>query len=264
MVKHFFAVVIREGRKIAPDAFSGLLFRRRASRNHNENMRKEALVVFAKAPIPGQVKSRLIGALTPEQVTELYVCFLQDTFAMMEAVQEEREQLSLVLCYTPADDLEAFEAADLDGCLMLAQHGQDLGERLHNCLTDLQATGFQTVVILGADSPTLPEEIVIEAFARLTQSQAVVIGPSTDGGYYLVGLNQAQPALFTGMDWGSETVLAQTEARAAELNLRLSRLPEWNDVDTPEDLRQLQEQISAGAAEAPKTTKYLKKLLAKP
>ncbi len=224
---------------------------------------KEALVVFAKAPIMGQVKTRLIGALTSEQATELYVCFLQDTFAMMEAVQDEREQLSLVLCYTPADELEAFEAADLDGCLMLAQHGQDLGERLQNCFADLFAAGFHSIVILGADSPTLPDEIVVEAFDRLTEPGAVVIGPSTDGGYYLVGLNQSQPELFRQIKWGSETVLAQTQTRAAELKLSISLLPEWSDVDTPADLTTIQEQIAAGEAAPPKTTKYLKKLLAK-
>jgi uncharacterized protein len=224
---------------------------------------KEALVVFAKAPVVGQVKTRLIGTLTPEQVTELYVCFLQDTFAMMEDVQSEREQLSLVLCYTPADELEAFEAADLEGCLMLAQRGQDLGERLQNCFADLFAAGFASVVILGADSPTLPDEIVIEAFDRLTLSGAVVIGPSTDGGYYLIGLNQSHPELFTQINWSSEAVLAQTEARAATLNLDISRLPQWNDVDTPADLKIIQEQIASGDTMPQKTSKYLKKLHAK-
>ncbi len=224
---------------------------------------KEALVVFAKAPIVGQVKTRLIGALTPEQATELYVCFLQDTFAVMEAVQEEREQLSLVLCYTPADDIEAFEAADLDGCLMLAQRGQELGERLLNCLADLVAAGFHSIVILGADSPTLPDEIVSEAFEQLSQQQSIVVGPSVDGGYYLIGLNHLYPELFARIAWGSETVLEQTEARAAELNLSISRLPEWNDVDTPADLKNLQQMIVSGTATPPKTSKYLRKLIAK-
>ena len=224
---------------------------------------KEALVVFAKAPVVGQVKTRLIGALTPGQATELYVCFLQDTFATMEEVQTEREQLSLVLCYTPADDLEAFEAADLDRCLLLAQRGRDLGERLHHCCADLLAAGFHSIVILGADTPTLPDEIVIEAFERLTEHGAIVIGPATDGGYYLIGLNQLYLKLFAQIDWSSEVVMTQTQARAAELKLKLSLLPEWNDVDTPADLITLQQQIASGEAAPHKTSKYLKKLLAK-
>lgn len=224
---------------------------------------KEALVVFAKAPVVGQVKTRLIGALTPEEATELYVCFLQDTFAVMEAVQEEREQLSLVLCYTPADEIEAFEAADLEGCLMLAQRGQELGERLHNCLADLFDAGFHSIVILGADCPTLPDEIVVEAFVQLATQPSIVIGPSADGGYYLIGLNQLYPELFARIDWGSETVFAQTEARATALNLSVSRLPEWNDVDTPSDLENLKQLIVTGTVAPPKTSKYLKKLRAK-
>ena len=224
---------------------------------------KEALVVFAKAPIVGQVKTRLLGALTPEQATELYVCFLQDTFAIMEAVQREREQLSLVLCYTPADDIEAFEAADLDGCLLLAQRGQDLGERMHNCCADLLTAGFHSIVILGADSPTLPDEIVNEAFEQLTQQPSIVIGPSTDGGYYLIGLNRLYPELFAQIDWSAETVLAQTQARAAALNLSIFLLPEWHDVDTPADLKNLEQLIASGAVAAPKTSKYLKKYRAK-
>lgn len=224
---------------------------------------KEALVIFAKAPLVGQVKTRLIGALTPEQATELYVCFLQDTFAMMEAVQMEREQLSLVLCYTPADEIEAFEAADLDGCLLLAQRGQDMGERLANCCADLLSSGFHSLVILGADSPTVQPEVVYEAFEQLTQPSAVVVGPATDGGYYLLGLNQLHPELFAQINWGSAEVLAQTQARAAALQLTVSLLPAGLDIDIPADLESLQQLIVAGAAAPPKTARYLKKMLTK-
>ncbi len=224
---------------------------------------KEALVIFAKAPIAGQVKTRLIGTLTPEEATELYVCFLQDTFAMMEAVQMEREQLSLVLCYTPADEIEAFEAADLDGCLLLAQRGQDMGERLANCCADLLSSGFHSLVILGADSPTVQPEVVYEAFEQLAQPSVLVVGPATDGGYYLLGLNQLHPELFAQMNWGSAEVLAQTQARAAALQLSISLLPAGFDIDTPADLESLQQLIATGAAAPPKTARYLKKMLAK-
>lgn len=224
---------------------------------------KEALVVFAKAPLVGEVKTRLIGQFSPEEATELYVCFLQDTFAMMEEVQAEREQVSLVLCYTPADEIEAFESADLEGCLFLAQHGQDLGERLHNCFTDLLAAGFHSIVILGADTPTLPEEFIIEAFHRLAASQEVIIGPATDGGYYLIGSNNSCPQLFVDIDWGTDAVLVQTQARADKSETTLSLLPPWEDVDTPEALGKLQSQIAAGLVAPPRTSKYLKRLTAK-
>jgi rSAM/selenodomain-associated transferase 1 len=219
---------------------------------------KEALVVFAKAPLPGQVKTRLIGTLTPEQAAKLYLCFLRDTFAVLEEVQAEREQLSLVLCFTPADEIEAFEAADLDGCLLLAQRGADLGARLHHCFADLFAAGFTSIVIIGADSPTLPAEILHEAFVRLTEQPQVVLGPSTDGGYYLMGLNQPQPQLFAGISWSTEQVLLQTQAQAT--GLAISLLPEWYDLDTPADLEKLKLEIATGNAAPRLTSKYLKQL----
>lgn len=225
---------------------------------------KEALVIFAKAPRAGQVKTRLIGALTAEQVAELYICFLRDTFAGMEAVQEERENLSLVLCYTPAEELEAFEAAEIEGCLLLPQRGDDLGERLSNCFADLGELGFTSIVILGADSPTLPDEIVQEAFERLREPTPAVIGPATDGGCYLIGMQQPSPLLaqqlFAHIEWSSAQVMSQLQARAQQIGIRLYLCPEWYDIDTPEELTKLKQQIAAGEVAPKYTSRYLRKL----
>src|SRR5919197_1463340 len=124
---------------------------------------KEVLVLMAKAPREGQVKTRLIGALSPAEVTELYLSFLRDTFALMEEVQAERESLALALCYTPDGEEEAFEAVERKGSLMLAQRGEDLGERLPNCFMDFFELGFDSVAIIGADTPTLPADYLLEA-----------------------------------------------------------------------------------------------------
>ena len=221
---------------------------------------KEALVIFAKAPLPGQVKTRLIGTLTAEQAAALYVCFLRDTFAVMEAVQEERENLSLVLCFTPADELEAFEAAEIDGGLLLAQRGADLGARLMNCFADLFELGFSAIVIIGADSPSLPDELVSEAFGRLQISPQVVIGPATDGGFYLLGSNSAQPQLCAQIDWQVANTLSQIQARATASHLALSLLPEWYDIDTMADLQRLQQEITTDQIHLRYTGRYLKKL----
>lgn len=222
---------------------------------------KEALVIFAKAPLVGQVKTRLIGALTAEQVTELYVCFLRDTFAVMEAVQEERDQLSLALCYTPAEELEAFEAADFDGCMLLSQRGHDLGERLQNCFADLFELGFGSVVLIGADSPTLPEEIVQEAFERLQMPDQIVIGPAIDGGFYLIGMNVLPAQLYEQIDWSVEKTLPQIQARAEQSQAMLSFLAAWYDIDTTADLQHLQQQIAAGQVAPQYTGRYLRKLV---
>src|SRR5262245_19750983 len=119
---------------------------------------------MAKAPREGEVKTRLLGALGPADTLELYINFLRDTFALMEEVWVDRETVSLVLCYTPESELEAFECVEREGSMMLAQRGGDLGERLRNCFADLFESGFDSVVVIGADSPTLPVDHLVEAF----------------------------------------------------------------------------------------------------
>src|SRR5262245_32007191 len=104
---------------------------------------------MAKAPREGEVKTRLIGgALGPAEVTDLYLSFLRDTFALMEEVQAERESLALALCYTPEGEEEAFEVVEREGSLMLAQRGEDLGERLTHCFTDFFELGFDSVAVI--------------------------------------------------------------------------------------------------------------------
>ncbi|MFN7928614.1 MAG: TIGR04282 family arsenosugar biosynthesis glycosyltransferase [Blastocatellia bacterium] len=218
---------------------------------------KEALVLFAKAPRAGQVKTRLIGALTAEQVVDLYIGFLRDTFALMEAVQETRESLSLVLCYTPAEEVEVFEAADLDGCLLLAQRGTQLGERLQHCFADLFELGFQSVVVIGADSPTLPAEILTAAFDHLQSPPRIVSGPTTDGGFYLIGLNHGQATLFAPIDWTVEQTFLQLCQRAAHQGHPIFALPEWYDIDTADDLVRLQEELRA----EPDCARYTRRVL---
>src|SRR5436190_20114656 len=138
---------------------------------------------MAKAPIEGQVKTRLIGTLTAEDARQLYVAFLSDTFALMEAVMDERDDLSLVLCYTPEGAEEAFEQVEREGSLMIAQRGDDLGQRLANCFADVFAFGFDSVIAIGGDSPTLPEEMLHEAFDSLENDNDVVLVPAEDDGY---------------------------------------------------------------------------------
>ncbi len=228
---------------------------------------KNAIVVFAKAPIAGQVKTRLTGLLTPEEAKDLYICFLKDTFESLEELLEESEdedhdnELSLILCFTPADEIEAFEAADLNGCLMLAQSGKDLGERMKNCFDDLFGMGFKSVIIIGADTPTLPTEIMTEAFSILTEEEnAITIGPTVDGGYYLIGMNKAHPVLFESISWSSDQVMIQTSQRAETNGLTVSLLPEWFDVDSPDDLERLKVNIKTEEANPHYTKRFLKTL----
>jgi hypothetical protein len=221
---------------------------------------KEALVVMAKAPREGEVKTRLIGALTAAEVAAIYTNFLRDTFVLVEAFREERETVQIVLCYTPAGAEEAFENIEREGSLMLPQRGGDLGERLINCFADLFEFGFDSVIIIGGDSPTLPEEILIEAFDSLTGENDVVIGPAEDEGYYLIGMRKLHTEIFSDIPWGTDRALAATEARISETGLGLKLLPVWYDVDTPEELERLEREPDENRDVAKFTRKFLKEL----
>ncbi len=221
---------------------------------------KEALVVMAKAPREGEVKTRLSGALSPEEARRLYVAFLSDTFALMEEVMEEREDLRLALCYTPEGEEEAFEEVEREGSLMIPQRGEDLGERLINCFSDLFGMGFESVVVIGADSPTLPGEYVFDAFECFETEDDVVVGPTADGGYYLVGMLKLHSKVFEDIPWGLAGALEATIERAKEAELDLVLLPEWHDVDTPEDFERLKRELHENKDAAKFTRRFLKEL----
>jgi rSAM/selenodomain-associated transferase 1 len=221
---------------------------------------KEALVVMAKAPREGEIKTRLSGALSPEEVRRLYVAFLGDTFALMEDVKDERENLALALCYTPEGEEEAFEEVEREGSLMILQRGESLGERLTNCFADLFALGFESIVVIGADSPTLPGEYVFDAFECFETDDDVVIGPTEDGGYYLVGMRKLHGRIFEDIPWGTGGALNATIERAREAELNLVLLPEWRDVDTPEDFQRLKRELEENTQTAKFTRRFLKEL----
>jgi hypothetical protein len=212
---------------------------------------KEALVVMAKAPLAGQVKTRLVGGavdglplpLNAEDAADLYAAFLSDTFATLEELADERESLRLVLAYTPVGAEEAFEKVEREGSLMLAQRGDELGARLTNCFSDLFEMGYERVVIIGGDSPTLPFEILEYAFDALDDDATITIGPTEDGGYYLIGARRLHASLFEGIEWSSSQVFAQTRTQAEQAKLTLIELPEWYDVDEPKDLARLQTEM---------------------
>jgi rSAM/selenodomain-associated transferase 1 len=215
---------------------------------------------MAKAPREGEVKTRLLDALSPEEARRLHVAFLSDTFALMEDVRDEREELSLALCYTPEGEEEAFEQVEREGSLMIPQRGENLGERLTNCFADLFALGFESVIVIGADSPTLPGEYVFDAFECFETDEDVVIGPTEDGGYYLVGMRKLHMRIFEDIPWGGVGALDATVERAREAALNLVLLPEWRDVDTAEDFERLKRDLEGNRDFAKFTRRFLKEL----
>jgi rSAM/selenodomain-associated transferase 1 len=191
------------------------------------------LVVVAKAPVPGRVKTRLIPHFTPEEAAGLYRCFLEDRIIAMNSLRD----VDLAIAYTPSDARDMFCSFSRNEFSLFSQKGKDLGERLSSIFEEKLADGYDAVSIIDSDSPDLPASTVQESFKRLLSNQAdVVFGPCHDGGYYLVGMRKPHPQLFYDIPWSTETVLADTLETARKMGVKTNLLPWWNDLDTFEDL----------------------------
>jgi rSAM/selenodomain-associated transferase 1 len=218
---------------------------------------KEALVLMAKAPIEGMVKTRLVHPpWTAAEVTELYQAFLRDTITTMEEVWRDRETLSLVLCYTPEGAEETLEPF-WEGGILLPQGSGDLGARLTDCFETLRKAGFDRVVVVGADCPTLPPAFLLQAFDQILDDRTVVLGPTRDGGYYLLAAARLPEGVLSGLPWSTDQVLAQTVRRLEEAGSICATLPILEDVDTPEDLSRLEAQLAVDPSLARSTSRYL-------
>jgi hypothetical protein len=209
---------------------------------------------MAKVPGLEVVKSRLQPALTHETATLLYRCFLLDR---MDALRD-LSGIEPVVAFTPAIGRPQMEALAPSGLTLVAQEGQDLGDRLARLLAGLLGAGHPGAIALDSDSPTLPMARVLEAAEELAGDRAdVILGPAEDGGYYLIGLRRPQPALFRGIPWSTDRVFELTRDKARRLGLRTRVLPEWFDVDTEADLRRLWEQAWADPGLAPRSGRCL-------
>jgi uncharacterized protein len=192
------------------------------------------LLIFAKAPVPGQVKTRLSPPLTPAQAAALYGCFLQDVLTEMAGLEE----MALAVAYNPASAREFFLNSTPDRVHLVAQAGADLGARLLRAFDWGFAQGYEAVLIRNSDSPDLPGAFIREGREVLLSGRAdVVLGPCPDGGYYLVGLRRPCPELFQGIAWSTDAVLQQTLGRSGRLGLRPHLLPSWADIDDLNGLR---------------------------
>ena len=183
------------------------------------------VIVIAKAPWPGVAKTRLAMGVGPERAAALSAAFLRDTMAFARRRGER-----LYVSYAPHDASGTFRSLAPDAEL-IAQPDGDLGARLLHAFAGAIASGARRPVLIGADSPSLPAHLLTSA-QRALATHDVVLGPADDGGYYLIGMNAPQPSLFSGVDWSSDTVLAQTLERARTAGLRVFMLPYWYDIDT--------------------------------
>lgn len=233
---------------------------------------KCALGLMAKVPFAGAVKTRLTPPLTPEEAAKLSVCFLRDMTSNLADLSEDGME-GMVL-YTPSGAERMLHDLLPNSLRLVPQRGETLGERLINAAAELLNKEFDSVCLINSDSPTLPSRILKTASTILAQDgDRVVLGPSKDGGYYLIGLKRPHPNLFERIAWSTADVLAHTIDRAAEMDLPVDLLPEWYDVDDEATLRLLYEELGLspggrgtharydGGYNAPFTSDYLAELI---
>ena len=224
-----------------------------------------AVIVMAKAPRAGEAKTRLAPPLTRAEAARLAACLFADTVSAALGVGA-----APAVAYAPADGRPALEEAlrvtlpeeILRGLPWLEQRGRDLGERLTGVVGRAAAEGFGPLLLVGADSPTLPPAFLAAALGGLADGGAdAALGPTEDGGYYAVGVREPAPGLFDSVEWSTPRAYAQTAHNAARLGMRLLELPRWYDVDTPADLARLRAELSTDEAarrRAPSTCEWLR------
>lgn len=198
-----------------------------------------ALILFAKAPDPGSAKSRLQPLLTPEERGRLQEALILDTLHLTDPLPCRR-----ILACTPRVDHPFFARCARERSLrLIRQEGETLGDRMRNAFSWGFLQGFQKVVLIGSDAPTLPVAFIQEAFDRLKET-ALVLGPSVDGGYYLIGARPPLADLFSGIPWGGDRVLTSTLRKITAEKIDCYLLPFWYDIDRPNDLIFLREVLA--------------------
>lgn len=197
------------------------------------------LGIFVKIPIPGEVKTRLVPPLTPLEASDLYGAMLADLLGRLSKLKK----ISMTVFHA-GEDLGAIDSILPAGVTLARQEGDDLGERLENAFARLLGGNGGTACVIGSDSPDLPLAYIKRAYMKLKHKD-VVLGPTLDGGYYLLGLRRIVPRLFRGIPWGGSRVFAETLAVAEAEGISCAFLPPWYDVDDAADLSFLESMLHA-------------------
>jgi hypothetical protein len=203
-----------------------------------------ALSIVCKTPGVGGGKSRLRHLLGAEGVAALSACFIRDVAATLHALPGEADRQCYAI-YSPAGSGDLLRPLLPDGWKLVFRQAATIGEVLHGATTGFLADGHDGAIVVNADSPTLPASVVQEAIAALGEpGDRVVLGPASDGGYYLIGVKRSHARLFEDIAWSTPTVLMRTRERAAEIGLRVALLPMWYDVDDAETFAVLRAELS--------------------
>jgi len=210
------------------------------------------LVIMAKAPRPGAVKTRLTPSLSPEAVTAFYCCLLDDTLALARSLGDVEVA---IMC--PDSDVNELAQVAGSEAHVVAQKGEGLAAGLTSVFAHFADANQRRVIAFNSDSPHLPRAVLEEAFETLA-AHDVVIGPTHDGGYYLVGAKASHPTLFAGDGMGTSSALERLLSRARTLELSVGFADRFYDIDVADDLTRLAEELRLAPARAPRTAAWLK------
>ncbi len=228
---------------------------------------RRAIALFAKSPVASAVKTRLVPPLTQAEAAALASAFLEDSSVNLIDVAASLAAKACIF-YDPPSARDAIRRLVPATTLLYPQVEGDLACRLSSAYDTLAREGLTDVCFIGADSPTLPRTYVAAAFTTLGAGTDAVVGPASDGGYYLIGLRSPRPQLFERIDWSTSRVFAQTCERAAEHGIALATLPEWYDVDDVVGLARLRAELidspppGIRGEPAPRTKAFLLSLMA--
>ena len=224
-----------------------------------EKTHDNALILFARDPILGKVKTRLSPFLEEDVILKLYTCFLQDSLYNIRQV----ENVDRFVGVAPSNESGFFTGTLGSDIRIFVQEGENLGDKMRGAIQDRFVEGYERVVIIGSDSPSLPVAYICRAMGS---DKDMVLGPSTDGGYYLIGMRGKVVEVFKDVTWGTETVLQETCEHLVHNGASLELLPVWYDVDTPEDLKFFKAHLDliqqAGLGAFGETGKLLNEILA--
>lgn len=216
-----------------------------------------AFVLYARVPRRGDVKTRMLPHLDPDEALALHVALVEDSLGLLRDAAAGADAVPYVAFSEPwepaADGPDHRLSRAIGDIALLPQRGGDLGDRLRHTCDDLLDRDHAGVVVIGSDSPTLPPERLVHARAALRQEAEVVVGPTDDGGYYLIGVARRLPGLFDGIAWGTGTVYADTVAAARRIGVRADILPFWYDIDRPDDLARLYRETHRKPGQAART-----------
>ena len=232
-----------------------------------------AIAIICKNPQAGRSKTRLGAVLSPDECAAISACFIADLAATIQTAAGIDPRIRGYALYTPIGSEAAVKSLLPEGFGLVPQVEGDFGERLFHGTADLLALGHAGAIVLNSDSPTLPLDILLDAASAVLDGDRVVLGPSEDGGYTLIGLARPHRMVFEDIAWSTETVLSQTRERAEAAGLPVTEVGRWYDVDDRESLDWLVRELGgerlpfalkATRPSAPRTRAFLARTILAP